>query len=54
MFANYAGESPQADNLDDDLRARQFRFVNKTKTLADFTPSFGGPLKQDRVWFYSS
>jgi hypothetical protein len=54
LFANYAGESLQADNLDADLIARGLTVVNKTKSLIDFTPSFGGPLMQDKLWFYSS
>ncbi len=54
VFANYAGEDLQANNLDDDLRQRGLTVVNKTKSLIDFTPAFGGPLVRDRLWFYSS
>lgn len=54
VFANFSNENLQADNLDDDLRARGLTVANKTKRLVDFNPSFGGPLVQDRLWFYSS
>ena len=44
VFANFANEELQADNLDDDLRARGLTVANKTKRLVDINPSFGGPI----------
>ena len=55
VFANFATEDLQADNLDDDLKARGLTVVNNTKKLVDFSPSFGGPIpRSDRLWFYGS
>ena len=53
FFANFANEHLQADNLDDDLRARGLTVVNKTKTLIDVNPSIGGPIWQDSLWFHA-
>jgi hypothetical protein len=54
VFANFATEDLQADNLDDALRARGLGVVNNTKKLVDFSPTFGGPLRTDKLWFYTS
>lgn len=54
VFANFATEDLQADNLDDDLKARGLTVVNNTKKLVDFSPSFGGPIRSDKLWFYGS
>jgi hypothetical protein len=54
LFANFATEGLQADNLDDALRARGLGVVNNTKKLVDISPSFGGPLRSDKLWFYGS
>ncbi len=42
------------DNFDDGLRARGMRTPNAIKVNGDFNPGFGGPLVQDRVWFYTA
>ncbi len=31
-----------------------YRTPNSLKLQSDFNPGFGGPLKQDRLWFYTS
>ena len=54
VFANFANEDFQADNLDDDLRSQGLTVVNKTKKLVDVNPSFGGPLRQDKLWFHAA
>lgn len=54
LFTNFATEKFQADNLDDDLRGRGLTVVNRTKRMQDVNPSFGGPLKTDRLWFHSA
>ena len=54
LFANFGTEDLQADNLDDDLRARGLTVANKTKKLVDINPSFGGPIASDRVWFHAA
>ena len=54
LFANFGTEGLQADNLDDDLRARGLTVANKTKKLVDINPSFGGPIAHDKVWFHAA
>ena len=49
LFANFANEDLQADNLDDELQARGLTVVNKTKKLVDVSPSFGGPIRADKT-----
>jgi hypothetical protein len=51
MFAN---DSMEANNLDDELRARGLTTSNKTIKLFDESISVGGPIKRDRLWFFSA
>jgi hypothetical protein len=44
----------QANNIDDDLRARGFPTPTATEYLYDLNPAFGGPIKRDAVWFFGS
>jgi hypothetical protein len=44
----------QSNNLDDELRARQLTAPNKMKLTYDVNASVGGPIKQDKLWFYSA
>ena len=41
-----------ADNLDDDLRSRGLDSATVLDENWTVNPSFGGPLVQDRVWFF--
>ena len=43
-----------ASNLDDELRARGVLSVNELSEAWDFSPTFGGPIVRDRLWFYSA
>ena len=52
LFANFASESTQANNYDDDLKARGVTAPLPIKTMSDFNPTFGGPIKKDKVWFF--
>ena len=54
VFFNFADEDFQADNLDDDLRSRQFTVANTTKRMIDVNPSLGGALIQDRLWYHAA
>ena len=42
------------NNFDDELRTRGMRTPNAIKVNGDFNPGFGGPIRQDRLWFYSA
>jgi hypothetical protein len=44
----------QADNLSDALKARGLTTVTKLKEVYDYGGGFGGPLKQDKLWFYTA
>jgi len=54
FFAIYTNDHLQSDNLTDALRARGLQNVNKTKYVFDSEASLGGPLKRDKLWFYTS
>jgi hypothetical protein len=54
VFANYTGESWNGDNLTDDLKARGLTNVSKIHSIYDVNPSFGGPIKRDKLWFQAT
>lgn len=54
FFANYANEAFQADNLSDTIRRRGLTTVNAVDHIYDADGSVGGPLKVDRLWFFSA
>ena len=54
LFADFANESMANSNLTADLRAQGFTTPNALKRVVNFNPAFGGPIKQDKLWFYTS
>jgi hypothetical protein len=54
FFGTGANSSMQNNNTDASLVARGLATPNSVKTQADVNPGFGGPLKQDALWFYTS
>jgi Carboxypeptidase regulatory-like domain/TonB-dependent Receptor Plug Domain len=52
----FGGTAPswQANNLDDELRAKGFRFRNFVDHVQDFNFNMGGPIKRDRLWFFTT
>ena len=54
IFASFANESMQSSNFTDDLKARGFTTPNALKKVADLNPAFGGPILQNKLWFYAS
>jgi hypothetical protein len=52
MFANFATSAMQSDNFSDELKAAGLVQPNTLKHAHDLNPGFGGPLKQDRLWFF--
>lgn len=54
IFGNYTGERLVSDNLSDDLIGRGLTAVNSVKKIWDANPAFGGPIAQDRLWFYTA
>jgi hypothetical protein len=54
FFANFANPSLQSDNLTQDLINRGLPTPNKIKLVWDVNPTFGGPIKRDKLWFFST
>ncbi|MBI4485460.1 MAG: TonB-dependent receptor [Acidobacteria bacterium] len=52
--SSWAGPSLQADNLNDDLRARGLRAGASIKQFKDNGGAFGGPIAPDRLWFFTA
>ena len=54
FFGNLAGEWSQGDNIDDELRS--FGIPNPAAIIRswDTSASVGGPIKRDKVWFYTT
>ncbi len=52
--ASYTDKNLQADNLDDGLRARGITTGNFVDRIYDLNPALGGPIKQDKLWFYTA
>ena len=54
MFASIATHGMQANNFTDDLRRQGLRTPDAVRKLWDVNPGFGGPIRQNKVWFYVS
>ena len=50
----YSGKSLQSDNLSDSLRARGLLSVTSVNYVYDAGTNLGGPILQDRIWFYGA
>ena len=54
-LVNGSGPKLQASNITPDLQARGLSgAASKLKTLYDLNGAVGGPIKQDKVWFYAT
>ena len=54
IFTNGTGGRFQSNNLDDDLRSKGITTSPNVKNIYDLGVGFGGPLKQDKLWFYTA
>jgi hypothetical protein len=54
VFGNFANNSMQGSNYSDRLQQRGLSTPGDIIRNWEFNPGFGGPIKQDRVWFYLS
>ncbi len=50
----YAGENMQSNNLSDELRQRGLSNVSALRHVSDVGFGVGGPIKQDKLWFYTA
>jgi hypothetical protein len=54
FFASYVNSSFQGSYYDAELAAKGVRTPDAIREAYDYNPSVGGPLKRDRVWFFTS
>ena len=52
--ARYANDSLQTDNIDQALRDQGIMFSNEMLKFYNVDGTFGGPIAQDKVWFFFS
>ena len=50
---SHSAPSLQADNLNDELRARGLSFSSSLKKHYDTGGAFGGPIIRDKLWFFA-
>ncbi len=53
-FGSYASGNWQASTLDDELRSRGITSTDGLNKLFDTSVGFGGPIQQDKLWFWAS
>ena len=54
FFGAGAWSGLQSSNFTDELKARGLATPNALINTYDVNPGFGGPIKQDRIWFFSA
>jgi hypothetical protein len=54
FFVNGSGSAFVNDNLSPELRARGLSTPLIPKKLWDINPSFGGPIRRDKLWFFAT
>jgi hypothetical protein len=54
IFATGVNDKFQSNNLDAELTARGLTAPNKMKLTYDVNGGVGGPIRRDRLWFFSS
>jgi hypothetical protein len=52
ISGTFADEALQADNLTQELRDRGLTSTSKVLRQYDIVPTFGGPIKKDKLWFF--
>jgi hypothetical protein len=54
IFGGWTNHNLQSDNLTDAARAQGITASNKIQEVYDRNVVFGGPIKKDKIWFFSS
>jgi hypothetical protein len=54
MAGSFTNNDLQSSNLTDEFKAQGLLTVNTVHRIYDVNPSIGGPIMQDRVWFFLS
>lgn len=53
FFTNFTNSDLASDNYTDELRSLGLGSRATVKTMYDINPTLGGPLKEDKLWFYA-
>jgi hypothetical protein len=54
LFATGVNSAFEGSNTNDELQARGLRTPNTLRLQYDINPGLGGPVRQDKLWFYTS
>ncbi len=54
FFSAWTDKAFQSDNLTDDIISRGLRFGPGVERIYDFNLALGGPIKKDKLWFFTS
>jgi hypothetical protein len=54
VFGSFANEAMSSSNYNDDLKARGFLTPNAVRVNGEVNPAFGGPIVQDKLWFFGA
>jgi len=54
VFANGTTSSLQGNNVTEEQKAQGLTAPTRIHKMYDVNPGFGGPIKRDRLWFYTS
>jgi hypothetical protein len=54
LFGSFANSSMQGSNFTDRVKNLGLTTPDRILEVWDFNPGFGGPIKRDRVWFYTT
>ena len=54
FFASGSSARFQSDNVDQTLRDRRFISASTVRSNFEINPTFGGPIRRDRLWFFAS
>jgi hypothetical protein len=54
FFGAFANSSMQGSNFSQELKDRGLSTPDSLKELMDVNPGFGGPIRENRVWFYGT
>ena len=54
LYFGYANKSMQGTNLSQELKDRGLLTSSSLKRFQDINPSYGGPIKRDKVWFFAT
>jgi len=54
FFAGYSNNSLNSTAVPDELKARGLPTIGAVDYVADYSGSFGGPIKKDKLWFFTA